>query len=311
MCLLWPYQINKHKHEGKNKGAALLHDTKSLLQRFPPPSSIKHSLHSLVLPLQLIHSKLLSLRLLFSHSVHPKLFDSQHFSHLICISFIHRLCSARTHSSGLCAHAPFIPLERERTYRGLPGSERHWAASVCEWKHVVGYDSHPDDRQVLLYLKRRPSFSPNVENCCGLPSKWQRFPRWVGAWKQRNSCRWFTSGGRERLEDRKQLSGKNFLSVVTSSISFPFWGGQTLPESLLLRYEKMNHFIVGGGEGLGDGWLSCVVEGLEAVSGFSAGGLGTPVANTDADMSHGEQLDDLSNWSPGHTRRKSFWCSQL
>lgn len=70
---------------------------------------------------------------------------------------------------------------------------------------------------------------------------------------------------------------------------------QTLPETLLLRYEKMNHFIVGGGGGLRGGWRSCAVGGLEAASGFSAGGLGTPVANADADMSHREQLDDLSN----------------
>lgn len=72
-------------------------------------------------------------------------------------------------------------------------------------------------------------------------------------------------------------------------------GGQTLPETLLLRYEKMNHFIVGGGGGVGGNWRSCVVGGLEAVSRFSAGGLGMPVANTDADMSHREQLDDLSD----------------
>lgn len=74
---------------------------------------------------------------------------------------------------------------------------------------------------------------------------------------------------------------------IINQFSFP--GGQTLPETLLLRYEKMNHFIVGGGGGLRGGCRSCVVGVLEAMSGVSAGGLGTPMAGADADMSHREQ----------------------
>lgn len=94
------------------------------------------------LPLQLIHSQLLSLRLLFSHSVHPKLFDSLHLSHWVCISFIHRVCSAhpsrcRTHWSGLCAHAPFIPLERERT-NGGDARIRETLNSQCLWVEARG-----------------------------------------------------------------------------------------------------------------------------------------------------------------------------
>lgn len=139
-----------------------------------------------------------------------------------------------------------------------------------------------------------------VAVCCGLPLKW---PGW-------SVLVIYPQGAQAVIEQKAPLREEFPVGHDIINPFIPCGGGQTLLETVTAVWEDESFHC--GWWRWGEGSrCSCVVRGLEAVSGFSAGGRGTPVACADADMSHREQLDDLSNRSPAQLRHESFWCLQL
>lgn len=193
----------------------MLQGTKSVLQCFPPPFSIKRSLHSMVLALA-AHS--------LSAFIPPTPLFTLCPSQTLQVSASLPLNLYLFHSPSLLGSPITLPDPLRRpvcpcTFHSIGEGTDQWGdariketlSSQCLWVEARGRVWLASWWSPgLAIFKAAAVFLPQCGKLLRLAVEMTKISAVVGAWKQHHSCRWFTSGGRERLEDRKQLSGKNF-----------------------------------------------------------------------------------------------------